>query len=389
MTAHLRAAGGRVHRALLRGLLRLLSPRVGEPVPAPRVRRILVSGSMGIGNAIMMEPLLRALREHYPQAHLAAAVERRSASLALLRWPGLVDEIVEVEGRNRWTRLVAGLRLARRRWDLCIVRFNGAAYEMVIAAIFGRIPWRAGHVTSGRFVSSVDWLFNLPVTMGEFEHEVDRYLGLAERLGHRPTRRVPRLQITAADRAAGERVLAQLGARADRPLIAIQPGSSPHQTWKRWPIVHWRELIRGLQGSGFDVIAMGSVEERELIDEVCRDSGAFNAAGVCSLPEAAAVLERSELLVCGDSALMHLAAAVGTPVVGIFGPTDRTRTGPSGEGHATLVSPACPHAAPGRAACLDVNGNLSPACTWERCLGDIGPERVLAAVLERRREIAC
>ena len=389
MMVRIRDTMGRVHRALLRALLRLLSPRAGEPVPATRVRRILVSGSMGIGNAIMMEPLLRALREHYPQAHLAAAVERRSASLGLLRWPGLVDEIVEVDGRNRFTRLAAGLLLARGQWDLCIVRFNGAAYEIVIAAIFGRIPWRVGHVTSGRFVSSVDWLFNLPVTMREFEHEVDRYLGLVERLGHRPARRAPRLQITAADRAAGERILAQLGARADRPLLAIQPGSSPHQTWKRWPIGHWRELVRGLQGSGFDVIAMGSVEERDLIDEVCRESGAFNAAGACSLAEAAAVLERSELLVCGDSALMHLAAAVWTFVVGIFGPTDRTRTGPSGEGHTTLMSPACPRAGPQRAGCLDVNGSLSPGCTWERCLREIGPERVLAAVLERRREIAC
>lgn len=386
MRTWLPSAIGRVHRALLRASLQLLAPHVTEPVPAARVRRVLVSGSMGIGNAVMMEPLLRALREYFPQAHLAAAVERRSASLGLLRWPGLVDEIIEVDGRSRLTRFVAGLRLGWRGWDVCIVRFNGAAYEVVIAAIFGRIPYRVGHVTSGRFESKVDWLFNLPVMMGEFDHEVLRYLTLVERLGHRPGRRAPRLSMTPADRAAAARILADLGVPPDRPLIAIHAGSSRHQSWKRWPIEYWRELVRGLQGTGFAVVAMGSADERELIAEICQEGGAVNAAGACSLREAAALLERSELLVCGDSALMHLAAAVGTPVIGIFGPTDRTRTGPFGEGHTVLVPPEC-HGQ--RAACLDVNGNLSPACTWQRCLRAITPKEVLAAVLGRTREVAC
>ena len=367
-------------------MFRLLAPPAGESVERAGIRRVLISGSMGIGNAIMMEPMLRVLRETYPHAHLAAVIERRSASLELFRWPGLVDEIVEVDGRSRLARLAAGLRLARRGWDLCIVRFNGAAYEVVTAAIVGRIPYRVGHVTSGRFVSGVDWLFNLPVTMGEFDHEVERYLGLVERLGRRASRRVPRLVVPPEARDAGARLLAELGAGPDRPVVAIQPGSSPHQRWKRWPVDHWRELVRGLHGGGFAVVALGSADERQLIEEVCRGSGARNAAGTFSLVETGAVLERSELLVCGDSALMHLAAALGTPVVGIFGPTDRSRTGPCGTGHTVLLPPECPRL---DVACLDVHGNLSPACTWERCLRSITPAQVLAAVLGRAREVAC
>ncbi len=112
----------------------------------------------------------------------------------------------------------------------------------------------------------------------------------------------------------------------------------------------------------------------------------MNAAGSCSLGETAAILERADVLACTDSALMHVAAAVGTPVVAIFGPTDRTRTGPYGEGHAVLLPAVCRGL---QVPCLGVMGELAPDCTWEACLGSICPADVLARVLERCGPVPC
>ena len=386
MSGPLRAAGGRLHRAVLRGALRALAPDVDGSVPCERVRRILVAGNMGIGNAVMFEPVLNALRERFPGAHLAVVADEQAASLALLRWPGLVDEVIVVPGGTRLSRAMVGLRLARRRWDLCMVRFNGATQEIIVAAVLGRVPYRVGHVTSGRFRSQMDWLFNLPVAMGDWDHEVDRDLAMVERLGHEPSRRSPALTLDEGDRAAAAAVLRRLGVAAGRPLLALQPGTSPQQQWKRWPTEHWRTVARGLSEAGFAVIALGAPGERALLEEVCQGTGAINAAGACSLQESAAILERAELLVCTDSALMHIAAAVGTPVVGIFGPTDRTRTRPYGTEHTILTPASCRgNAAP----CLSVAGELSSECTWDVCLRSIRPEQVLRAVLERSRGVPC
>jgi heptosyltransferase I len=328
----------------------------------------------------MFEPVLQSLRERFPEAHLAVAVDADAPSRAIFEWPGLVDEVIPVRGSSRLARAIAGLRIARRDWDLCVVRFNGATHDLVVAAIFGRIRYRVGHVSGGRFGSKLDWLFNLPVTMGDYDHEVDRYLALVEKLGHVPSRRAPRLLVPNEDRAAAERTLRPLGLAFDRPWVAIQPGSSAHQQWKRWPPEYWQVLARGLAAAGVAVIALGSEDERGLLSEICQETGAINLAGACSLRVTAAVLERCELLVSTDSSLMHIAAAIGTPVVCIFGPTDRTRTRPYGTRHTLFVPDQCRG---NREPCLGLNGVLSPDCTWRECMRSIRPEQVLAAVRER------
>jgi lipopolysaccharide heptosyltransferase II len=386
VSGRLRAAGGRLHRAVLRGALRVLAPRVADDLADPPVRRILVSGGMGIGNAVMFEPTLNALRERFPGAHLAVVVDENAPSLALLRWPGLADEVIVVPAGSRLARARAGVRLARRRWDLCVVRFNGATQEVIVAAVLGRVPYRLGHVSSGRYRSEMDWLFNLPATMGDWDHEVDRGLALVERLGHGPGRRAPALALREGDRAAAASLLGRLSVSPDRPIIALQPGTSVKQQWKRWPTEHWRTLARGLSEAGFTAVALGAADERMLLDQVCRGTGAVNAAGAGSLQVSAAVLEKAELLVCTDSALMHIAAAVGTPVVAIFGPTDRTRTRPYGREHVLLTPADCRG---NTVPCLSLAGALSPECTWEACLRSIGPEAVLRAVLERSRGVPC
>jgi ADP-heptose:LPS heptosyltransferase len=130
------------------------------------------------------------------------------------------------------------------------------------------------------------------------------------------------------------------------------------------------------------VIALGSRDEFGLLSEICRETGASNLAGACSLRVAAGMLERCELLVSSDSSLMHIAGAIGTPVLCISGPTDRTRTRPYGATSTLLVWDQCRG---NREPCLAPNGVLSPHCTWHECMRSIRPDRVLAAVQEHCR----
>src|SRR5262245_7346350 len=147
----LRNAGWRVYRHVRRrihslrqwrpwplGLLyRTLCPMPQWPPPAGRVRRILISGQMGIGNLLLFTPLLRALREGYPQAHLAAVFWDRNGAEELLAASPYVDEVVLLETRSlpRYRRILAGIRLGWRGWDMVVIRFGGLQPEMVSAMV--------------------------------------------------------------------------------------------------------------------------------------------------------------------------------------------------------------------------------------------------------------
>jgi len=368
--------------------LRIFGTGVPERLPGSSdIRSILISGTMGIGNAILFEPTLRAFRNHFPAAHLTVLLDHNAPSRAIFGWTGAVDEIIEITPGSRSRRLWQGALLARRKWDVGVVRFNGLTYELALAAVFARIRYRVGHVSSGRYWHELDWIFNLPVPMREYDHEVDRYLALAERLGIQPARRIPELTVSAAAAATARDTLTGLCVGTDGPLVAIQPGTSPLQKWKRWPLGHWREVVGRLTALGVPVVGLGSAEERELVQSVCEGTPARNAAGLGSLEESAGVLQRSDVLVCTDSGLMHVAAAVGRPVVAIFGPTDRTRTTPVGPSHRVLTPPGCHPRVP----CLSPNGVLSAACTPDGCLRSITPDVVVDAVMDllrARRSVA-
>ncbi|MFZ2089409.1 MAG: glycosyltransferase family 9 protein, partial [Desulfobaccales bacterium] len=111
---------------------------------------------------------------------------------------------------------------------------------------------------------------------------------------------------------------------------------------KLWPEAHWARLAAWLaREKGFQVIITGSPADRELAEEIVSQTGAplLNLAGRTSLEELAALLQMARLAVTTDTGPMHLACALGTPVVALFGPTAPWRTGPFGEGHQVLRLP--------------------------------------------------
>jgi len=341
------------------------------------IRRIMISGQMGIGNMVMFTPFLRSLRAGFPKAHIALVFTKRNGSEQIVKESPFVDEIIELDSAEKplHKRFLIGIFLGLKGWDMGIVRFHGAKPEIVAALVYGRVRYRVGHISSAGWVSKLDYLFNVPVVMSPGSHEVDRHLAIAHTLGLTVTDRKPLVHVKDAEHARAITILARFGISEGDDFVAIHPGTSPIQPWKRWSIKNWNALVRALTALNIAVVVLGSPDERQLVAQVCHGTPAVNVAGECSLRESASILAQSRLLVCMDSGLMHIAAAIGTRVVALFGPTDLKRTYPLGQGHTILVAESCL-----QAPCQRMDDSLIEGCHYEACMDEIQPEHVLAQV---------
>jgi heptosyltransferase-2 len=246
-------------------------------------------------------------------------------------------------------------------------------------------PFRLGHVTSpgwSRRFSRYSFVFNLKVTMREDEHEIDRYLDLMAAAGARRVvarEAAPFIYLCEEDRAFARRFLRNGSEERDRVTIGFQPGTSPAMRWKQWPIERYREVIKRVTTDHPDshIVLFGSSIEEAMIQEMARGlKGRISlAAGKTSVKQVAALIEQCDLLVCNDSGLMHMAVAVGTPVVAIYGPTDIRRTAPLGERNAVIRHelPCSP--------CFKLEGDDQVhACSHHDCLMTITADEVFNAI---------
>ena len=352
-----------------------------------RVDRILVFAYHGLGNFIMFTPALRLLRERYPSARIDLQVGNKTGCEEVLAGSDLFDNIYNLPydaGLRSWLNRAAEIRDAK--YDLIINEFHSHSWPLALLIAASTAPYRLGHVTSPgwshRF-SRYSFVFNLPVTMGEGEHEIDRYIDLVAAAG---TRRIVSseantfIHLGDEDRAFARGFLADGDAKtATRTIIGFQPGTSPAMRWKQWPIERYREVIATVIAEEPDsqIILFGSASEDGMIRELARglEGRILLAAGKTSVKQVAALIEQCDLLVCNDSGLMHAAVAVGTPVVAIYGPTDIRRTSPLGDRH-TVIRHQLPCS-----PCFKLEGDDQVhACSHHDCLMTIEAGEVLGVI---------
>jgi heptosyltransferase-1 len=310
-------------------------------------------------------PTLEALRSAYPEAHITWLVE--AAYAPLLSGHPALDE-VWVAPRLRPAELFSGSnpaalrRLVRqlrvRPFDL-VVDLQGLIKSAVWVAL-ARSPRKVGYDQT-RELSYLPLTERVPPFDPE-AHAVRRYLNLAHYLGAPPA--LPRFRLC-LDAAAD--ISALIPAEATRPLAVLHPGA--RWSSKLWPAASWARLAEWLRDQGFQVAVTGSRADRELAASLAAQCRAplLNLAGRTSLAQLAAILRKARLAVTTDTGAMHLAAALGTKVVALFGPTAPWRTGPFGAGHLVvrLGLPCSP--------CF------KRRCPEPRCLTDLTPEVVKAA----------
>jgi heptosyltransferase-2 len=237
--------------------------------------------------------------------------------------------VYELPGRHEGAlgRLRLGGELRRRRFDGALLLQN--AFDAALIAFLGRIPERAGYPTDGRRI-----LLTLPVplTPGIFErHEVEYYLCLLDGLGiPRPVPAVLKLAVTEKEREAMAERLASLGIDRGAPIVAINPGAT-YGSAKRWYPERFAAVADSLAEEwGARVVVVGSAAEAPLAGEIeaAARRGVANMAGKTTVREMMAFLSLSSFIVANDSGPMHIGAALGVPLVAIFGPTDWRRTSP-------------------------------------------------------------
>ena len=335
------------------------------PHNLPSHPRILLVKLSSFGDVLHALPTLEALRAAYSAAHITWLVE--AAYAPLLSGHPALDEVWIAprlrpgewfSGSNpvRLRRLVQQLRA--RPFDL-VLDVQGLLKSAVWVAL-AKSPRKVGYDRT-RELSYLALTERVPPFDPE-AHAVNRYLNLAHYLEAPPTLPAFRLGLDAETN-----ISALIPNDPGRPLAVLHPGAR----WasKLWPPASWATLAAWFHGQGFGVAVTGSAADRELVADIVRQSLAplVNLAGRTSLAELAGVLRRAQLAVTTDTGAMHLAAALGTPVVALFGPTAPWRTGPFGPGHqvARLGLPCSP--------CF------KRQCPDPRCLTDLTPEMVAAA----------
>jgi len=290
---------------------------------------LLVRAPNWLGDAVMTTPALAGVRDAFPDARIALLAKPPVAEL--FRHHPDVDEVIVYErpGRHEGAsgRLRLGGELRRRRFDGALLLQN--AFDAALIAFLGRIPERAGYPTDGRRI-----LLTLPVplTPGILErHEVEYYLCLLDGLGiPRPVPASLKLAVTEEEREAMATRLASLGLERGASIIAINPGAT-YGSAKRWYPDRFAEVADALSAEwGAGVVVVGSTAEAPLAGEIeaAMRTPPINLAGKMTVRELMALLSLSSFLVTNDSGPMHIGAALGVPLVAIFGPTDWRRTSP-------------------------------------------------------------
>ena len=290
---------------------------------------ILVRATNWLGDAVMTTPALAGLRGAFPGARIALLA--KPPVTELFRHHPDIDEVIVYErpGRHEGVsgRLRLGGELRRRRFDAALLLQN--AFDAALLAFLARIPERAGYPTDGRRL-----LLSLPVPLTNDilkRHEVEYYLCLLDGLGvPRPEPPVLKLLVTDEERAGIASRLASLGVEPGAPIVAINPGAT-YGSAKRWYPDRFAAVADALSEEwGAEVVVVASTVEAPLAGEIeaAARRGVVNLAGKTTVREMMALLSLSSFLVTNDSGPMHIGAALGVPLVAIFGPTDWRRTSP-------------------------------------------------------------
>lgn len=335
-----------------------------------------------LGDAVMALPALFDLRRHFPHDRMLVAARPGVASLFELVTG--VDGVVLLgssRGLGGMTRAIrADARAVRKTGSAIAVLFPNSMRTAVTAALAG-VPERWGYSRDMR---------RLLLTRGVGRarrpaHQVDAYRHLVGQLGVANGPREPVLDLPGSHVDEARAWLAGLGWDNSRPLVGLAPGAA-YGGAKRWSPDRVSQVVADLvRYHGATCVVVGSAADGETAARVVNGAAAIageparahviDLAGRTTLARLAGVLSACRAFVSNDSGAMHLAAALGTPLVALFGPTNEKATGPvarPGSKAAVLVGPAWCRPCGLRECPLD-----------HRCMRNIAADRVLQAVSEQ------
>jgi heptosyltransferase-2 len=334
-------------------------------------RKIIVRQTNWLGDVMMALPFLAALRQKEPESHIAVLARPRVAAI-LQHQPGIDQFIVcDDEGLHR------GMAMFQLASDLRNQKFDAAyllpnSFSSALMMFLAAIPERIGFATDLRkplLTRAIRKTAKLRAM-----HETVLYLRLLD-IDYGIAGAVrPELPLLDEERQAAKQRIEAMGVKSVRPLVGLIPGAA-YGTAKRWPAERFAALADRLAGNlGAEIILFGSAGERDVAERIESLSRAkiHNVAGQTRLRELAALLAECKVVVTNDTGAMHVAAAVGTPVVAVFGPTNPVTTSPVGPRHTLIRRP------------MDCSPCLLRHCPIDhRCMTAIDVEEVFEATCKR------
>lgn len=310
-------------KRLIIHLLKALSRQPG------RQESFIVPAYTGLGNFLMMSPMIRTLRALYPSARIHVLAGNRFGTEAVFgAGDGIVDAVHWLDEKlPAWKKALFFLRLRRERIGTAFIPFDASPAFYWWGTLVAGIPRRIGHSVDV-LGTDMGWTRDaltddVPLRLNT--HESDLHFDLLERF-HGAFPRTYETHIA----PVGPEVLPRFGLR-ERGFVAIQvSAANAGVTPKRWPEEHFASLIRKLTADGETVVLPGDRSEKPVIEEFLKRHAlrALNIAGETSVHEVSAVIKYARLLVCHDSGQMHIGNAHGTPLIALYGPTDDIFTAP-------------------------------------------------------------
>jgi heptosyltransferase-2 len=296
-------------------------------MPQTQYAKILVRAPNWLGDAVMLTPLLRALREAFPRAKISVVAKKGVAEV--FGDNPTVDEIIPFRSDRGFRNIFALAKIIRRgRFDLALV--FPRSFRSALSIFLARVPRRIGYRTEGRGLLLTDALPREKELLKT--HRVNYYANILRPLG---IERVPdRTEIfpSPADESWAGEFLSRVEGRADGPLVALHCGAA-YGTAKQWPRDRFASLAALLNRRlGAKILLVGGPGEKELAEKIAAsaDCACLVSAGKTTVLQLAALLKRCDLLVTNDTGPMHVADAAGTKILAVFGPTDPVTTSPYG-----------------------------------------------------------
>ena len=329
--------------------------------------RTLIVAPNWIGDALLAQPLFSRLREARPGERIDALAPPWTAPV-LGRMPE-IDEVIQVPFNHGELKIGARWRLGRRLKERGFARVVVLpnSWKSALAPFFAGIPERIGYVGEARY-----GLLNVVHKLDEkaLPLMAERYAKLAEDPAEPPQRPLPRVRLR-VDEANLIINIGRLGLDRSRPVVAMCPGAEFGPA-KRWPTRHFAALARQLNARGKAVWLFGSQKDRPIADEIVAlsDNACTNLCGRTNLAGAIDLMSVAACVVTNDSGLMHIAAALGRPLVAIYGSSSPAHTPPLSK-NARIVT---------------LNVECSPCYQREcplghfKCLNDLEPQRVAAEI---------
>jgi len=337
--------------------------RSAPRVDLHRIERVAIVKLTSIGDVVHALPVATALKRSFPHLQISWIVEERCAEM--VTGNPYLHEVLAVPGKawrhgghpSTWRQVREMVRLLRSRRFQLTIDLQGLLKSAITAWLTGA-PVRIGYHWQREGARLLNRVVPKEPTSA---HAVQEYLDVARFLGAETEPVQFPIYIPPEADARMSRWLQQEGIVPPEGFISINPSAG--QAFKRWRTERWAQLITQIdQQYHLPVVLVGGKADRPLAEQIRSHTPVpfVDMVGRTNLKELAAILRRSLVHLCGDTGSAHISAALGKPVIGLYGPTDHVRTSPYGQEHRLITHkhecPVCTGRTPRRqhSDCMDL-----------------------------------